>query len=119
MYTEYGSADPVADMKIFGTIVNSDVRRRDNVKPDILKRIAKDNAVAAKGATEASLKGEIKPKTESLAPSAATAPKLKTQTSAKGGALFSSFAKAKPKAQGVTKPPAKEIKDEDGMYLSP
>lgn len=120
MYNENATADPVADIKIYGTIMNSDVRRRENIKSDTLKRMARDNVVTAKNAKGLPLQEEIKPKRESLEPSkpaAAPTSKQKAQANTKGGALFSSFAKAKPKAQGVVKLPSKETKNEDGMLF--
>jgi hypothetical protein len=93
------SLDPIADFKQYGVIMNPDVRRRANFKPDTLKQIARENITAANNPP--SVKQEVK-----------SASKSNPQTQGKGGALFSSFAKAKPKVQNVEKVAQKPPKEE-------
>lgn len=106
MYQQTVGQDPLKNLKLYGTITNSNVRRRENFKPETLKTIAASNKVAVQNAAK-----ELPvPTTNSTASKSAPA------SNQKKGALFSSFAKAKPKEAPKPKKEVVKAEKEDGKY---
>jgi hypothetical protein len=106
VYQQTVGQDPLQNLKLYGTVTNSNVRRRENFKPETLKAIAASNKAALQP-----LSKDLQPQMTKAAMSKSTPP-----ANQKKGALFSSFAKAKPKETPKPKKEVVKAEQEDGTY---